>query len=181
MSRARNQFDSSIKDAEQLLANFDAAKPASGGPPPPEAEVFKRAGLILAITAWETYVEDRTREALDANLAAIAGGLAAKFMVTKFEDEMKRFHNPNSDKTFRLFMDYTGKDVTKGWDYNPGGPAAAKAKLDAYVKRRGEAAHRSPANGSGQSPLPHLVSRDELEKLINFLKSLVTQTEASFP
>jgi len=70
ISRAKNQFDESIKDAEELLAHFNAARPAPGGLPPGNAEVLKRAGLILAITAWETYVEDRAHEAFEASLAA---------------------------------------------------------------------------------------------------------------
>jgi hypothetical protein len=53
MSRAKDQFDKSIKDAEELLAHFEAARPAPDSPPPPNAEVLKRAGLILAVMAWE--------------------------------------------------------------------------------------------------------------------------------
>jgi hypothetical protein len=59
MSNAKTQFEESIKDAEELLTHFDATKPTNGGLPPPNAEVLKRAGLMLAMTAWETYVEDR--------------------------------------------------------------------------------------------------------------------------
>ena len=180
MSRAKTQFDESIKDAEELLAHFDAAKPPGGKPPPPTAEVLKRAGLILAITAWETYVEDRAKEALDANLTVLNGSSIAEFMKSKFDEEMKRFHNPNSEKTSKLFTDYTGKDVTKEWNCNPGGAALAKKTLDEWVKRRGQAAHRSPPNGSGQPAPAHLLSREDLDKLIRFLKMLVSQTEASF-
>ena len=177
MSRAKNQFDESIKDAEELLAHFDAAKPANGGPPPSNAEVFKRAGLILAITAWETYVEDRAREALDASLAALDGSHVARFVTSRFAEEMKRFHSPTSEKTAKLFLDYTGKDVTKQWDQNPLANSKPKQTLDQWIKRRGDAAHRSPASAPGQ---PHLITRDELQKLISFLKCLVSQTEATF-
>ncbi len=97
-------------------------------------------------------------------------------MKGKFDEEMKRFHNPNTAKTSKLFSDYTGKDVTKTWNCNPGGAAQAKKTLDEWVQRRGQAAHRSPPNGSGA----HLLSREDLDKLIKFLKLLVTQTEASF-
>jgi len=177
MSRAKDQFDESIKDAQELLAHFEAARRAKGSSPPENAEVLKRAGLILAITAWETYVEDRAREALEAILIPVADTRAGQFMKNKFEDEMKRFHNPNSEKTARLFTDYIGKDPTVAWKCNPGGNAKAKSKLDEWVKRRGEAAHRSRSNGPGQLPPSHLISREELGKLINFLKALVTDTE----
>jgi len=35
-------------------------------PPPPEIEVLKRASLVMALAALETYVEDRIVEAADA-------------------------------------------------------------------------------------------------------------------
>jgi len=53
MSRAYQSFEYGIKDAEELLAHFDAI---NTNPPPPNAEVLKRAGLVMALTAWETYV-----------------------------------------------------------------------------------------------------------------------------
>lgn len=61
MSRAKETFESAIRDAEDLLAHFDSI---NRQPPPGNAEVLKRAGLIMALTAWETYVEDRIRDAV---------------------------------------------------------------------------------------------------------------------
>jgi hypothetical protein len=55
MSRAPNNFLSSIEDAITLLAYFDALHKQNAE----TAEVLKRAGLVMALTAWETYVEDR--------------------------------------------------------------------------------------------------------------------------
>lgn len=68
MSKAGEAFELSIKDAESLLVVFNKVHPGSGDPPP-EAEVLKRAGLIMAMTSWETYVERRLSEALEARLA----------------------------------------------------------------------------------------------------------------
>jgi hypothetical protein len=53
-SQASLTFTEAIKDAENLLGHFDKLNTK---PPPPENEVLKRAGLIMAMTAWETYVE----------------------------------------------------------------------------------------------------------------------------
>lgn len=69
MSRAKASFDYGIKDAEELLAFFDEINIK---PPPPNAEVLKRAGLVMALTAWETYVEDRIIDAMDMRLSALA-------------------------------------------------------------------------------------------------------------
>lgn len=59
MSKAIQGFEYAIKDAEELLAHFDSI---NANPPPANSEVLKRAGLVMALTAWETYVEDRLVE-----------------------------------------------------------------------------------------------------------------------
>jgi len=56
MSEAKASFEYGIKDAEDLLEHFDAVDTK---PPPDNAGVLKRAGLVMALTAWETYVEDQ--------------------------------------------------------------------------------------------------------------------------
>lgn len=53
MSKAGNAFLRSIQDAENLLAHFNTLNTK---PPPPEIEVLKRAGLIMAMTAPETFL-----------------------------------------------------------------------------------------------------------------------------
>jgi RiboL-PSP-HEPN len=99
MSKALVTFEGSIKDAEDLLAHFDAMPK----PPPTNAEVLKRAGLVMALTAWETYVEDRVREELSRRLRVVNGSYVGKFVTSRLEEELKRFHNPTSEKTKRLF------------------------------------------------------------------------------
>lgn len=50
VSKARHSFESSIKDAEEFLEHFDAL---NSSVPPTNADVLKRAGLVMALTAWE--------------------------------------------------------------------------------------------------------------------------------
>jgi len=59
-SQSIHTFNHSIQDATELLNHFDALNP---NPPPPNAEVLKRASLVMALTALETYIEDRIIEA----------------------------------------------------------------------------------------------------------------------
>ncbi|QPF72322.1 hypothetical protein G8A07_04835 [Roseateles sp. DAIF2] len=99
MSKALASFESSIKDAEDLLAHFDAMPK----PPPANAEVLKRAGLVMALTAWETYVEDRVREEVALRLRVVTGSYVGKFVLTRLEEELKRFHNPTSEPV-RIFV-----------------------------------------------------------------------------
>jgi hypothetical protein len=52
-SKAFQTFEHAIQDAVDLLNHFDAL---NSQPPPPEAEVLKRAGLVMALAALESYV-----------------------------------------------------------------------------------------------------------------------------
>lgn len=173
MSKALASFEGSIKDAEDLLAHFDAMPK----PPPANAEVLKRAGLVMALTAWETYVEDRAREEVARRLRVVNGSYVGKFVAAKLEEELKRFHNPSSDKTKKLFLDFLEVDVTVGWEWANCDSAKAKKTLDELISKRGDAVHRSKPLAVGVSPAPHLIKREELEKSIRFLKCLVEATD----
>lgn len=171
MCTARLIFDAAIKDAEELLAYCNSL----GHPLPQKAEVFKRAGLVMALTAWETYIEDRVVESVRQRVSADVSH-AEKFMLAKLDEELKRFNTPATEKTRKLFADYLAIDVTTEWHWNGVDVPKAKEKLDALVKKRGDAVHRSKVSASGISA-PHLVSKDDLEKAIRFLKELVAATE----
>lgn len=172
-SRAAKFFQAAIKDAEVLLDQFDKL---NSKPPPPQTEVFKRAGLIMALTAWETYIEDRVDEALQPRLQQLASSPLAKFVESKFREDIARLHNPNSARTQKLFLDYLGFDVTKNWTWSGLDIATTKKYLDSMIAKRGDAAHRSPAS-SLTAVSGHIVKRDELEKAIALIKFLVEATE----
>ena len=173
MSKALVSFEGSIKDAEDLLAHFDAMPK----PPPPNAEVLKRAGLVMALTAWETYVEDLAREEVARRLRAVSGSYVGKFVASRLEEELKRFHNPTSDKTRKLFQDFLEVDVTGGWEWANYDSVKAKKTLDELISKRGDAVHRSKPPPAGTPLAPHLIKREELEKAIRFLKCLVAATD----
>lgn len=132
----------------------------------------------MALTAWETYVEDRAKEAVNSRLAVIAGSPIAAFVAKKFEEEIKRLHNPSSEKTRKLFLDYLGVDVTTAWTWPNTDAEKAKKTLDEFLAKRGAAAHRSDAVSSAKSQ-GHLVKREDLERIIRFLKTLVERTETA--
>ena len=69
----------------------------------------------MALTAWETYVEDLIVEVVIGGNPNADAGHAERFMQDRLKDELKRFNNPASDKTRKLFVDYAGVDVTKHW------------------------------------------------------------------
>lgn len=173
MSKAEQAFQYSIKDAEELLEHFDAL---NSNPPPANAEVLKRAGLVMALTAWETYVEDRVTEALAIQLKLIKGSRCGDFMSQKLETELKRFNTPDSGKTRQLFLDYLGVDVTESWNGMSNSAVGNCKALDALIMKRGQAVHRSKIQSTGV-PAAHLVKRDELEKAIRFIRMLMEKTD----
>ena len=176
MSKANTTFAQSILDAENLLKHFNDLNTK---PPPPELEVLKRAGLIMAMTAWETYVEDRLQEAAEKRLSALADSSICAFMASKLAEEIKRLHNPNSEKTIQLFRDYAGVELPQRWHWNGMELQAVRERLDKYIKLRGDVVHRSRSIIPGPSQA-HPVKKEELERAINFLKQLVQATEGAF-
>lgn len=138
--------------------------------------MLKRAGLIMAFTAWETYVEDRVCEALAARLGSEGEGPSARFVQRRLDEELKKFNNPNAEKTKKLFQEFLEIDVTTSWKWNQYDAAKVKTTLDTLIAKRGAAVHRSLPKRGGP-PAPHLVTKEELKKAIGFLKSLVEATE----
>jgi hypothetical protein len=173
MPSAKDTFDSSIKDAASLLDLFDEINAAA----PPANQVLKRAGLIVAFTAWESYVEDRVKELVTKSVATEHASFSGKFLERSLHAELKRFHNPSSEKTVKLFQDFIGIDVSEGWIWNNYDSEKVKTELDALIVKRGDAVHRARVSIAGPTP-PHLIKRDELERAIRFLKALVEATEA---
>jgi hypothetical protein len=173
MSIASETFISSILDAENLLKHFNAL---NAQPPPPEIEVLKRAGLIMTMTAWETYVEDRVQEASEQRLSGLRDSAISTFVRGKLGEEIKRLHSPTSDKTIQLFRDYAGIDLTEKWCWNNFEPKLVRERLNHYIKLRGDVVHRSrPSNGD--TSIAHPVKKEDLERAISFMKELVKATE----
>jgi len=173
MSDAGDNFKNSIQDAENLLRHFNSL---NGHPPAPELEVLKRAGLVMAMTAWETYVEDRVADACAERLSGLTDRPIAAFVQGKLADEIGRLNNPASARTIQLFRDYADVDLEQSWHWNNVDFKAAKEQLDSYMKLRGDIVHRSRTLVPG-APVAHPVKKDDLRKAIAFLKHLVDATE----
>lgn len=173
-SLALQVFEHAIQDAVDLLNHFDAL---NKHPPPPEAEVLKRASLVMALAALETYVEDRIVEAAGLVAGRDEAGRLAKFYRDSLETDLKYFHTPSTERVKDLFRKYLTIDITEGWSWHHYDPARAKAELNRIARKRGDIAHRSWRPRPGQ-PTPHAVTREELRKHIRFIRDLVAATDA---
>lgn len=173
-SLALQTFEHAIQDAIDLLVHFDSINKQ---PPPPEAEVLKRASLVMALAALETYIEDRIVEAASAvaGLGSESSRLS-KFYKSSLENDLKYFHTPSADRVRALFDKYLGVDVTEGWVWNHYDPTRARSELNKLAKKRGDVAHRSWRPVAGQ-PTPHAVTREDLRKHIRFIRDLVAATD----
>jgi len=173
--KALATFEQAIQDAEHLLAHFDNL---NSKPPPPENEVLKRAGLILAMTAWETFVEDSLEEVLEQRLKNCSDPAIADLVRSKLRQEISRLHNPTAEKATELFRDYAGVDVGKHWKWNGVEAESACRRLNEYLKLRGDVSHRARVVREGPAQR-HAVKREDLERAIRFLKQLVKATDSA--
>lgn len=174
-SQAYQAFEHAIQDATELLHHFDALNEQP--PPPPSAEVLKRASLVMALAALETYIEDRIVEAAGTVTGGPTnGGRLAEFYITSLQNDLKYFHTPSTDRVRAIFDKFLGIDVSESWAWNNYDPTRARAELNRIAKKRGDIAHRSLRPRPGQ-PDSHAVTREDLRKHIRFICDLVAATD----
>jgi hypothetical protein len=86
---AYDGFSASIRDADQLFDFYEKERLANHPHVPEGIEVLKRAALILAVTAWETFLEDLLKEKFlpklmaattPADVAGVFNSVAAKWL-----------------------------------------------------------------------------------------------------
>ncbi|MGI2259410.1 HEPN domain-containing protein [Shewanella sp. GXUN23E] len=171
MTKAKDNFDNAILDAERILEVYDKLNKAEDKNREPEE--LKRAALIMTLTAWETYVEDVISERLEADLRVLKGSKAGNFIEATLERELRYFHTPNSQKTKGMFQRFLDLDVTESWTWIDGEPEQVQRKLNEWIVKRGEAVHRSVSDQQAA----HIVSRKDLGKCVTFFKTLVGKTD----
>jgi hypothetical protein len=173
MSQAKANFEYAISDAEEILECYDHLNKNESNNQPPA--VLKRATLIMTLTAWETYVEDIAKELVDAKYGVVKGSQLGNIVENRLEEQLKYFNNPGSKKTKALFGEFFGIDVTEAWVWNNFQTAdEARAQLNKWLKKRGEAVHRAQTDITEA----HIVKREELDKCIRFFRELVNVTDA---
>jgi len=90
-SKALQEFEHAIQDSTDLLKHFDALNVK---PPPPDIEVLKRASLVMALAALETYFEDRVAEAVDQICSRNSGNSSiVEFYRKSLDIDLRSFHS----------------------------------------------------------------------------------------
>ena len=175
-SKALETFEHALQDSTDLLKHFDALNTK---PPPPDIEVLKRASLIMALAALETYFEDRILEAVNEICRNTQNSrILENFIVKSIETDLKYFHSPSTDRVKQIFRKYLDIDITEAWSWNNCDPGKARAELNRLVKKRGDIAHRSlRPTAKGAPPQPHAVTRDSLRKYIHFITQIANTSD----
>jgi hypothetical protein len=175
-SQAYQDFEHGIQDAQDLLDHYDVLNCDAN--PPPVAEVLKRTSLVMALTALETYMEDRALEAAGRLVGVdVDAGRLARYFRNSLDQQLKQFHAPTVERIRKLFKGFFDIDVTDGWSWNNYTPDRARSELDKINQKRGSIAHRSSRPRPGNSKA-HAVTRDDLRKHIRFIRDVVAATDA---
>ncbi|HET9284494.1 MAG TPA: HEPN domain-containing protein [Candidatus Angelobacter sp.] len=172
ITTARSNFNYAIGDVSILLKTHDTETKRNAGRPDRNLEVFKRAGVILAITAWEAYIEDtlaaqfseRLKKATSPHdikrafnsvshswlssqpkppeLAKWTGEGWKDAIREKFNHDVSALNTPDSANIKVLFERYLDLDITKYWRWSNICSSKACEKLDELIHLRGELVHK---------------------------------------
>lgn len=170
MTNAYETFEHSIIEAKDLLECFNTLNSHKELTAP---DALKKASLILALTAWETYVEDVITEIFNAKFSMVKGSMLGNFAEKQLQERLKQFHNPDSRKTKQLFEEFFDVDITESWVWNNVDSKTARTQLNKWISLRGDAVHRVNVDPTA----PHVIKKDELAKCIRFIEELVKATD----
>ncbi len=172
MSKAYDAFNIAMQDVDEIIEIYDLV---NRDHPDKQPEALKRSALIMALTVWETYVEDIFTELVDSYLLGLKGSPVYQYIDTKVHNDLKTFNTPNSRNIKRLFEPLLNRDVTEAWKWDNFDPKRAREKLNEYISLRGNVVHRALCDKQSGHP----VKKDDLQKCVRFLKSLTKAMEAS--
>jgi hypothetical protein len=157
-SKTSKRFSDLIVYVDQLIDIHGKLKKGKGRRHHQEA--LHRAGVVLTIAAWESYVEEVLREAYDVimtNGLAVSGTTTAtipawaqhlfKLRATDLGHHLKQFNTPNAQNVRRLMEEWLGLDPTASWQWNSKGPGenwnaeTCRKQLDLWLRIRHGVAH----------------------------------------
>ena len=170
MTQSLETFNRSIVEAKELLDCFNTL---NGHAELTAPDALKKASLILALTAWETYIEDVITEVFHAKFSMVKGSMLGNLAEKQLEERLKQFHNPGSRKTKQLFEEFFDVDITESWVWNNVDAKIARTQLNKWISVRGDAVHRVNVDPTA----PHVIKKDELAKCIRFIEELVKATD----
>lgn len=133
---------------------------------------LNRAVVVMCIAAWESYIEELVREALQALHAPVPHPGLVQALNELLRDDLDRFHTPSAANVQSLLRQTIGvADIRRSW-YWPGMTIAqAGAALGQALNLRHRIAH-------GAHPRP-VVHNHYTSQLPDFFRRLGRKTDAA--
>jgi hypothetical protein len=191
-SNAHTQFGAQIGFVDQLIAIHGKLQTGQGRRH--EQDAIHRAGVVMTVAAWESYIEKVLIEAFAAVVASAAGGPNwARHILTLKSTEVKEvasdFHTPNGENVQRMFKRALEFDPIPSWiwtaPHRNWNPDEMKTRLNAWVKIRHSVAHGGDLPNNIQwikhpaTQLPRL-NLTLLKECKRFFEHVVIQTDDAF-
>jgi len=131
---------------------------------------LNRATVVMCISAWESYVEEVTIEAVSAMRPPGHAVSVWQSINASARSQIGRFNNPNAQKTRELIADAIGlQDITAYWSWSNNLPQRARSRLEEAIKYRHQVAH-------GVNPRP-TVHNKYSDRLPGFFRQLGSRTD----
>jgi hypothetical protein len=204
-SREFIHFNLGLIDAHLLRALYDEEMEENVTTAKRYLDVLKRAGIIVGITAWETYIEDIIRSRFEKNIEQAVSPkdiqsafnsvaeewLSAKpkppdlakwasegwkaLIHEKFKKDIESLNTPSSENIRKLSKRYLNLDLTQKWKWPGVTSEEACRKLDNLIKLRGAIVHR----GRSASEKRRTITKRQLVDSLVLIQRLAVCTEAA--
>jgi hypothetical protein len=128
--------------------------------------------VVVAVSAWEAYVEEVVKEALNLINAQHIPATSWAIVTAPALMQVKRFNTPDAGNTKSLISSCLGlADVTVAWRWRNSTPKKACTELDKALQTRHKIAH-------GVNPRP-TIHHNYASWLPSFFKNLASCTDAA--
>ena len=133
---------------------------------------LNRSAVVMCLSAWEAYIEELVREALQALLPAGPSLGVWPIHNAWIRGQLGRFNTPSADNVRSILSDALGlPDIRPSWTWRHCSAAQAEQRLAYALRVRHEVAH-------GVNPRP-AVFNDYSSRLPNFFRRLGRCTDAA--
>lgn len=133
---------------------------------------LNRATVVMCVSAWEAFVEELVREALEAIRPPAPPLGVWPALNASARSAIGRFNTPNTEQVRILISDAIGlQDVQHSWTWRNCTPAQARSRLQRAMEYRHEIAH-------GVNPRP-VIHNPYSSRLPDFFRRLGRATDAA--
>lgn len=162
-------LDVLLKDAEELEAAHKRLRTGKVGRQW-KLGALNRGVVVLCVSAWEAYVEEIIKEAVQAIRPPAPPMGNWPSLNAAARSQVGRFNNPNPDNVRSLIADSIGlADITASWAWQGVNPQRARERLAEALQHRHQIAH-------GVNPRP-IIHNQYAKNLPSFFRLLGRHTD----